>query len=332
MDTEDANAGHLLLRNRSLARRWQSSVPFNDMTGNPGPSGRGLPATIPGKTTVMSSLHRLLAAALVLGSLCFLPGTTHAAQSYDSCTGFIDSVPTTISKAGVWCLRKDLSTNVSSGAAITIAANNVTIDCNDFKLGGLAAGNGSKAKGVHADTRQNVVVRHCSVRGFSVGINLYGGAGHLVEDNRLDNNLEGGIYIVASSTLVQRNRVYDTGGAPETTFTYGIYVMADVIDNTVEGVFAATANGFAYGIVLSDPGTLARNNHVSGLVPAGTGKAFGVFSSVEGMTLDGNQIISTAAVTGAGISGVKSACRNNFVSGFSTAAASCLDVGGNVGF
>src|SRR5690606_27240382 len=104
-----------LLGNRSIARRWQSSVPFNDMTGSPCHSGCGLPATILGEIIVMSRLHRVLAAATALGNLCFLPGTVHAAQSYDSCTGFIESVPTTITTQGVWCFRKDLSTSVTSG-------------------------------------------------------------------------------------------------------------------------------------------------------------------------------------------------------------------------
>ena len=280
----------------------------------------------------MSRLHRVLAAATALGNLCFLPGTVHAAQSYDSCTGFIESVPTTITTQGVWCFRKDLSTSVTSGNAITIASNNVTIDCNDFKLGGLAAGNGSKANGIHANGQKNVVVRHCNVRGFHAGIDLSGGKGHLIEDNRLDNNLSIGIRVSASSGLVQRNRVYDTGGAPETSPIYGMDVSADVIDNAVEGVFVVATNGYAYGIVMYGSGGLARNNHVTGLVPAGTGKAFGMFSGVTGMTLDGNQIISTAAIAGNGISGVYSACRNNTVSGFSIAASSCQNAGGNAGF
>src|SRR5690606_12207512 len=127
-------------------------------------------------------------------AVAFAPGSANAARSYDNCTGFIDSLPTTISTQGVWCLRKNLGTAIISGAAIIIDANNVTIDCNDFKLGGLAAGDASVASGIYAQNRHNAVVRHCSVRGFNYGIRLDGGAGHLVEDNRLDNNLFTGIH------------------------------------------------------------------------------------------------------------------------------------------
>ena len=88
----------------------------------------------------MTSIPRtaLLATAFVAAGLAS-PAST-AAESYDSCTGFIESLPATISTQGVWCLRRNLATAMTSGNAITITVNNVTIDCNDFKIGGLAAG------------------------------------------------------------------------------------------------------------------------------------------------------------------------------------------------
>jgi len=277
----------------------------------------------------MSSLHRLLAATLVLGSLSFLPGIARAAQSHDSCTGFIDSVPTTISKAGVWCLRKDLGTNVSSGAAITIAANNVTIDCNDFKLGGLAAGDGSGARGIHAYARQNATVRHCNVRGFFVGIDLSGGAGHLVQDNRLDNNLYVGLSVYGDNSIVQRNRVYGTGGATNMSYSYGIIAKADVIDNTVEQVFARAADAWPRGIELYGPGRVVRNNRVRRLTASGAGTAVGISVDSPGMIADGNQIYSRNPNGGTGIGGSNGFCRNNTVAGLSIAIANCQDAGGN---
>jgi len=49
-----------------------------------------------------------------------------AAESYDACVGFIDSVPAVITTQGIWCLRQDLDTSASSGHMIDIQANNVT--------------------------------------------------------------------------------------------------------------------------------------------------------------------------------------------------------------
>jgi len=107
---------------------------------------------------------------MVVVASWLIPHPADAAQSYDNCTGFITSLPATISTQGTWCLNKDVSTAVTSGAAITIAANNVTLDCNDFKLGGLAAGLTTQAVGVYALDRFNISVRHCNIRGFYFGI------------------------------------------------------------------------------------------------------------------------------------------------------------------
>jgi parallel beta-helix repeat protein len=300
---------------------------MTESTGNPGP---GSTATTPEETALMFDSHRLLAAALVLGSLLLLPGIAHAARSYDSCTGFVDSVPATITTPGVWCLRKDLGTSVTSGNAVTIAANNVTLDCNDFKLGGLEAGKRSSTRGIRAGNRQNVAVRHCNVRGFHVGIDIFGGAGHLVEDNRLNGNLYVGISVHGENSLVRRNRVYDTGGAVDSSYSYGILSKASVIDNTVDGVFAMAADASSRGIELYGRGRIVRNNQVRRLTTAGAGTAVGISSDSPTMVCDGNQVISSYPISGTAINGSSGFCRNNTVAGFSNLITNCDDAGGNV--
>src|SRR6185369_13051491 len=98
---------------------------------------------------------------LVFVWLGVAPSLVRAAESYDNCVGFVDSVPAVIATQGTWCLRHDLSTAITAGNAITIATNNVIIDCNDFKLGDLSAGAGTQAVGVQATDRLNTTVRHC---------------------------------------------------------------------------------------------------------------------------------------------------------------------------
>ena len=268
---------------------------------------------------------RLLAALALIAGLAAVPGSALAGQSYDNCTGFIDSLPATISTQGVWCLDKNLGTAITSGNAITIATNNVTIDCNDFKIGGLAAGDASQANGIHASDRQNATVRHCNVRGFRVGIRLLDGAGHLVEDNLLDNNLENGIHVTGDNNLVQRNRVYDTGG--NFSAVYGINVTADVIDNTVAGVFAATS---ARGIFVRGASTV-RNNRVRGL--QGNGSVRGIMAYSSGSRVEGNHLAVPTGTDGTGITGHftgnGTACSNNVIAGFGTATDDCVDAGGN---
>jgi parallel beta-helix repeat protein len=282
----------------------------------------------------MKHTRHPLPALLAVAWLLSVAANVNAAESYDNCTGFIDALPATISTQGVWCLRQNLSTAITTGAAINIATNNVTIDCNDFKIGGLAAGDSSLAIGIYADAQQNATVRHCGIRGFIRGIWLSSGAGHLVEDNRLDNNLYAGIVISGDNNRVQRNRVYDTGGSTGNTISYGIYAAGDVMDNTVAGVFANGATPARYGIHVSGSGSVARGNQVRGLdVASGVmGAAIGIHAANPGITLAGNRISAEVATTGNGINGVggNTFCTVNTVVGFATAYNGCEHNFGNL--
>ncbi len=273
----------------------------------------------------MIIFRHLLAAVLMLGGLFLLPVNARAAQSYDSCVGFIDSLPVTISTQGTWCLRKDLATSMSSGVAINIATNNVTIDCNDFKIGGLAAGNTSVARGIFAGGRNNITVRHCAIRGFYYGIHISYGAGHLVEDNRLDNNLNTGIHVMGDNNRVRRNAVYDTGGYPGMNASYGILAAAHLIDNTVDGVFATATTSYPTGISVEGYGNEARGNQVSGLALAGSGNAMGIYAADSGIRLAGNHVSGTAVTAGWGIYGYggNTFCTSNTVVNYASAYLSC---------
>jgi parallel beta-helix repeat protein len=280
----------------------------------------------------MSAIRRLLSLLAVLAGLHALPAQ---AETFHTCGTFINALPTVIGTQGVYCLSHDLSTSISAGSAIDIQSNNVTIDCNGFKIGGLAAGTSSNATGINAGaTRLNITIRNCGIRGFYNGIYLQGGAGHLVEDNRLDNNLEVGIYVLGDNNRVRRNAIYDTGGHPGGTASYGIRASADVIDNTVAGVFGADTITFPTGIVMSGAGTEARGNQVRGLAVAGGGTATGIAAKdfTPGLTFDGNRVSAAAVTAGFGIHGdgdADSFCAGNTVGKFATAIAACQDAGGN---
>jgi hypothetical protein len=269
---------------------------------------------------------------LIIAALAaILPSASaRAAQSYDNCTGFIDSLPATISAQGTWCLRDDLSTAMTSGNAVTVATNNVTIDCNDFKLGGLAAGDSSLANGIRATNRQNITVRHCNIRGFNHGVRIDGaaGGGHLVEDNRLDNNLMKGIVVEGDNNRVQRNRVYDTGGFPlvATGTAYGIDAAADVIDNTVAGTFGTGPAGYSRGIWVDAPGAEIRNNLVRGMTASGTGTAGALQSNARGITIANNRAYADPATNASfGIigGGLETFCVGNTATGFATNYTGC---------
>src|SRR5262249_8965473 len=134
------------------------------------------------------------------------------------CTA-ITSLPYTISASGVYCLTGDLSTNLISGNAIEIDANNVILDLNGHKIGNLSAGPNTVAYGILADQRQNITIRNGTVRGFFHGIRLSDtfpyavSQGHVVEDVRADQNTQMGILVSGRGGLIRRNQVVATGGS-----------------------------------------------------------------------------------------------------------------------
>ena len=281
-----------------------------------------------------ASLIMLSLVALLSG----LPRIALAAHSYDNCTGFITTVPTVIATQGTWCLKQDLATVITSGSAITVNNNNVTIDCNDFKLGGLGAGLSTAADGIYSLNRLNTTIRHCNIRGFKHGIFLDGSSsgGNLIEDNRLDNNTYAGIWIYGDGSTVRRNRVFDTGGTTVAFTAWGIVSIygVDIRDNTVSGVTATSGgNGSAFGITTQNAaGSVVENNRIRGVLPDGTGAAYAINNFSTGrIVLRGNDAIGDGATGSFGIVCVDiyGSAEDNDINGFDNALYNCSDDGDN---
>jgi hypothetical protein len=262
-----------------------------------------------------------------------------AAESYDNCTGFITSLPTTITTQGTWCFKQDLSTAMTSGTAVTINTSNVTIDCNGYKLGGLAAGAGTTAYGIYASDRQNLTVRHCNVRGFYVGVDLIGsaGSGHVVEDNQFDGNAYVGVLVQGTGSVVRRNRVFDTGGSTAGVVdAIGVYAKTsvDVIDNLISGVTApAGLAGNAFGIYSADlAGGTIRGNGLRGLLGDGAGHGYGIYNAASGhLSISENDVVGSGDPGSIGVYCNSNAGRavGNNVGNFATGISICADVSGN---
>jgi hypothetical protein len=282
--------------------------------------------------------------ALMLLSLAVLFGAArpaHAAESYDNCTGFIITLPAIISTQGTWCLKQDLTTAIASGDAITISTNNVTIDCNNFKLGGLPAGTGTSAIGIYSLNRQNASVRHCNIRGFYRGIFFNssggGGGGNVIEDNRFDGNTFVGIDSQGDGSVIRRNHVFDTGGStvsPNAVYALLAYGSVDVLDNTISGAaVGAGSNGSVYGIYTSgNSNGSVRGNRVRGLVKSGTGAEFAIYNfASDRIALHDNDLAGDATAGGIGLicSSTNARARDNTINGFATAINGCGDAGGN---
>src|SRR5262245_2921543 len=70
----------------------------------------------------------------------------------------ITSLPAVITVQGIYCLTGNLNTAMTSGNAIDIQTNNVILDLNGYKLGGLAAGLGTQTNGIHALNCKNLTL------------------------------------------------------------------------------------------------------------------------------------------------------------------------------
>jgi hypothetical protein len=279
------------------------------------------------------------ALALLL-ALAALPATSRA-ETYHTCAGFIDTLPAVLSTQGVWCLRADLSTLIASGAAIDVQTNNVTIDCNGFKIGNLGAGRDTQARAIQASDRRNLTVRGCNIRGFRTGIDISGNntyGGHVIEDNLLEGVVRTGIFGGGDGTQIRRNRLVDIGGPTNTNTAYGIDVWyADVTGNVIDGVFAGTgfANGRAYGIYATGGGTIA-DNRIRGLVTQGSDTSYGIYAgsgSGSRMRIVRNELFGPGTGTTIGIFclSAEGSMTGNFIADFGTGYSTCTNDGtGNV--
>lgn len=269
------------------------------------------------------------AAGLLLLAILSFPADARAETL--NCTQ-IPSLPTTISTPGVYCLRGDLA-SAASGPLVSILASGVTIDCNGYKIGGLAAGTAAANSAIEGFGVDDVVVRNCAIRGFRSGI-LLAGAGNLIEGNRIEAVRATGIRIQGYYSTIRDNRIFDTGIQDGTFTPKAIAAIGPnyILDNTIDTVVSATGTNYsAYGINLDEgPGSAVVGNRIRGIVADGSGSSYGILVAFnEGMSIRDNTVVSLEGSHGieCGENGVAS---GNHVTGFLSRLEECIDGGGNL--
>jgi hypothetical protein len=173
----------------------------------------------------------------------------------------IITLPTTITAQGNYCLVKNLSTNQTTGAAVTINTDFASIDLKGFKIGGGGAGLGTLANGVYALNRKNITVKNGNIRGFLKGIFLEDNTGtqytasqgHLVHGLLVDQNTKAGIHVMGRGNMVRQNQVVATTGT------------------TTQG-----ANADVFGILTEGPSTRVLRNDVTDAFGVGSGFGYQV--------------------------------------------------------
>jgi RHS repeat-associated protein len=185
----------------------------------------------------------------------------------------ISTLPTVIHSPGVYVLQQSFDVNFQSGAAITIAADNVVIDFNGHTISNTQAGSGTEAYGVYSLDRANLTIRNGRIKGFNVGVFLNGSDnlsyGHLVEEVHVDHNTSCGIYLFGAHSIVRGCEVIKTGGSILNTneFNAGIAVTGTgtrIVDNNVSEVSPPASSSFpSVGIYLRSVDGFVVGNRVS---------------------------------------------------------------------
>jgi hypothetical protein len=283
-----------------------------------------------------------LRAGLPIGLLPLLVLATPApgARAETTECTVITSVPTTISSPGVYCLKSNFSTNLATGAAISIDANNVTLDLNGYKLGNLAAGTATLASGIDT-TRQNVTVRNGTIRGYYYGIVLNGGGGHLVEDVRLDGNTYYGLFVAGTGNIVRRNQIVNTGGSTyfANSGATGIFASGEdarILDNEVTGTTAPGSTAGSVAVQAGGAGGVISGNRISGTAAQAGGYARGIFWGSGNAVILDNGVVGVSGMAASQSSaiwinsGSKVLCAGNRSVNFTQGTLQCQDGGGNV--
>jgi hypothetical protein len=210
----------------------------------------------------------------------------------------ITSVPYTISQSGSYYLTKNLT---STGTAITISADNVTIDLCGFTLTGPGSG---ATYGIYINmVRKNIEIHHGTIKNFGYdGIASDAGTGDCrIIGVQLMGNKRHGIYLSDGiHDIVKDCTVYDNGGSFAGN-VYGIYIAINstAVGNKVHSN-GSWATGNVYGIIADDNCTVTGNTvHGIGLNAVGTvnGIKTKVSSSIIGntvRTVSGIGIVSTS--------------------------------------
>jgi hypothetical protein len=263
--------------------------------------------------------------ALGVATVAMLGAVGTAAWADTSRCDYITNVPKVISKPGVYCLGRHLSTGIASGAAITIASDDVLLDLSGFTLEGTAGPAGT-AFGIEAVGQQNVTVRDGTVRGFQDGISLSGGINNLVERVRAAGNTLRGIGNVGGErNVVRHSQVLDTpgrlaDGEPPSALAVG-GTGSRALDNDVFG-FPGLGSFVGVGIAVGGRGVVVQGNRIGNpsLTPSFGIVADPVPTSVDILIID-NRI--TTVETGVNAISAVARCRDNFFSGVTVPEVNC---------
>jgi hypothetical protein len=269
-------------------------------------------------------MHKLLLLCVLLLTGFALPNTAQAA-----CTD-IPSLPATLAAAGNYCLSASHVENLGSGAAITIAASHVSVDCLGHTISNTNtdATSANNSYGIYAANRAYVTIKNCHVTGgFAIGIYAYQNnslanqnAYVTIKDNYIVGPTWYGILAYGSAIEIEGNRVYDVGGRTGSA-VMGIRVAGSnlsgqnrfflVRNNLVAGTVGLPYN--AYGFYADNTvAAIFTNNGVTGTSGA---KSWGFRLGGTYNRVTDNHVVGSGRELETGIESTSSTdtCHDNYI-------------------
>ena len=166
----------------------------------------------------------------------------------------ITKAPHIITKSGCFYLKNDIMINDTSTNAITIRANDVTLNLAGFQVIGPKSTIGSNA-GVYGSNLKNILIENGIISNFLYGIRIDGeDVSTRITISKIEalGNYFRGVRIDASESIVKNNKIKDTGGT-------NLY-----------------PDSFAMGIEVIGRNSVIRGNLIDGVNPVGVGEGVGI--------------------------------------------------------
>jgi len=138
----------------------------------------------------------------------------------------INQLPLRITEPGLYRLAGDLQYRESRGQAISIEADNVTIDLNGHTLSG-SGGPSTLARGINANNCSRITITNGSIRGFYFGVDIRDDArgadrrsrDHVVANVQLAGNWYFGVRVMGIASEIRNCEIVDTGGSTRESHT-----------------------------------------------------------------------------------------------------------------
>lgn len=227
-----------------------------------------------------------------------LIGSCNAANASKPVCGIIEAVPFVIDKGGCYYLTKDLFVSDISTNAITVLADDVTLDLAGQRIVGPDLPN-VNGIGVYGLNIKNLHLKNGKISGFLYGVRIDGedlSTRIYIRKIQALGNYFRGVAVLASSSVIENNVIINTGGTalfPD-SFAMGIEVIGGnsvIRGNLIDGVNpVGVGEGIGISLSRKRENSVVEKNVIKG--GRGRGNSFGVWLSVgnEVTVVRGNKI------------------------------------------